>query len=431
MIGFDTDLGPIGSFESASLAEVQADVKMKFTLGIDLNEPIGGAFHLSTATPLTALNGPDGSTTVTYDHDQNSATPELPRWPLADRPTEFDSVRFTLSDGTSFDVNFDGLTTVGAVLQAIETSASNVLGARYTTLYHHSAFATLDQTRKSFAFVDRTGGEVGPFTIASLNNSNIGLAGVGLGIYGSSDQPNAKGELEIVGTPLHDDSLSQRLYLVSTAAMTTTPANRPMLGGSVTVTASDIDASMKVLIAEAGVKDGSGTARSTVQIVMDGAAASDGKITLQELFDAVESPSTLDAVIEATGSMNIVLPVSAKVPWLPASTTASGDIVVSWPDISDVAQLQVTHTGGLDQLLKFADLDSQDVATALDSVVEYLSRIEQFGFLREKLPVLNRSLTDLVGLGAEFTRLLENFKQQPVQTLLQLETAMEAALGVL
>ncbi len=56
-IDFGGQLGPLGGFSSASLADLQADAKLNFTLGIDLSNSIGSGFSLSTSTLLTTLGG--------------------------------------------------------------------------------------------------------------------------------------------------------------------------------------------------------------------------------------------------------------------------------------------------------------------------------------------------------------------------------------
>ncbi len=495
---------------------------MDFTLGIDLSNPIGSLFSLTNATPLTALNGPDGIATVTYDHDGVSSTSAVARWTLADRTGQADVVRFTLSDGTSFDVNLDNKVNVGEVLAAIESGVTTALGARYTTLYSGTKFANIDNVKKAFYFVDRTRGEVGDFSITSIGNSNIGLASIGLGIYGSATKPDSNGNFHISGASLHNDSLAKRLYLVST------PADRPTIGGSVSVTANDIDASLKVLIAEASVLNGTGSANVDARVSLVGWTGidgiltdSDGKLTLQEIIDlvdlaalrssaitavasgglveitsqnahdlrtgdrvevsgvmridanglaildtsingtwtvtisaidpkkftlngsnvsttrAAENPTakwqqvkTLELNPQVSGSMNVKLPVRAKAPWLAAGTEATGDVIVSWPDITSLDTLSVTHASSLNQLVNFSELSGDDLLLALRNATDYLSQLEQFGFLKDKLPILNRSLSDLVGLGSQFKTLADGFSKQPVQTLLQLETALETALGL-
>ncbi len=107
-LDFGSQTRTVGQLSSANLADLQADARLNFTLGVDLSSSIGSSFNLSDSTLLTTLWGPDGTTVVTYDHDQNSSTAEVPRWTLADRAGQIDSVRFKLSDGTTFDASLDG-----------------------------------------------------------------------------------------------------------------------------------------------------------------------------------------------------------------------------------------------------------------------------------------------------------------------------------
>ncbi|MBI3463970.1 MAG: hypothetical protein HY000_13065 [Planctomycetes bacterium] len=235
-IGFNLDLGPLSRITSSSQVGLQAEARLRSTLGIDLDQPIGAAFMLSRDTQLAALNGPDG-TTVVYDHQD----PPRPRWEKADRPGVVDGVSVTLSNGTSFDVLLDGFATLGQVVDQLNAAAAATLGAHYAVLYAGGEFARIDVERKVLVLVDKTRGEAGPFSVTGVNSSLIGLSGVGLGIYSTISEPNDSGAFELVGTPLHNDGLAQRVFLVST------PANRPTVAGTVFVTAADIDATARVL----------------------------------------------------------------------------------------------------------------------------------------------------------------------------------------
>jgi hypothetical protein len=63
-IDLGRSLGDLGNFSTTSLVNIAAEAGLKFTVGIDLSNPIGGLFTLSAATPVTALNGTDGVTTA-------------------------------------------------------------------------------------------------------------------------------------------------------------------------------------------------------------------------------------------------------------------------------------------------------------------------------------------------------------------------------
>lgn len=78
-----------------------------------------------------------------------------------------DDLRFTLSDGTTFDVNLDGATTIAETIAAIDAQSGGQLTVDY------------EATGNGLVFTDNTGG-AGDFTIAGLNQSqaanHLGIA---------------------------------------------------------------------------------------------------------------------------------------------------------------------------------------------------------------------------------------------------------------
>ncbi len=396
-LGFDADLGPLGALSTASFANVQADAILKFTIGIDLNGSLGSQFVLSPSTTVHALYGKDGS-----------ESPSPSRWPLADRPGVADVVRFELSDGTTFDVNFDDIATIGDALAKINSAAANVLGTRYRSLYPLGVeFASLDTERKSIRITDRTRGELGIFKIVAVDNSLIGMPGLGLGIYGSSQSVNSDGFLEVEGAPLHSDGLAQRIYLISK------DGDRPTLGGSVVVSASEIDAKVNVLLAKAEIQNGHGTTRGDLKIVLDGSAAVDNKINLEELVKAIGQPSMLDVQAEFGGSLNLTLPIQANAPWLPDTQKVSGDVQISWADLNRAATLEVSHSSELDQLFDFSHIDGSKLADALANITSYLGKFDQLQFLNQKLPIINRSANEILGILPRFQAMVDSFELDP------------------
>ncbi len=117
-LSFDTSLGDLASITTESVGTLQASVGGKFTIGIDLR-PVGSRSVLNSGTSVLALNGPDG-TVVPLDPSGK------PMWYQADRRVDDnplaikDGALFKLSDGTEFEVYFDGVTTLGAAMAAIE-----------------------------------------------------------------------------------------------------------------------------------------------------------------------------------------------------------------------------------------------------------------------------------------------------------------------
>ncbi len=122
------------------------------------------------------------------------------------------------------------------------------------------------------------------------------------------------------------------------------------------------------------------------------------------------------------------MPVTATVPWL--TTNPTGVLTVTSTDLTDPTKLRVSHTGNLNQLFAFASLDSTAIANSLASVTNYLATLEDFSFLNDTLPIVNRSLADLIGMGPKFSKLVDQFKARPAETLTQLATELGNALGV-
>ncbi len=57
---------------------------------------------------------------------------------------------------------------------------------------------------------------------------------------------------------------------------------------------------------------GSATATASVKLELDGLSAADGKITLKELTDGLQSTSALDVTPELKSSLSATLPISAS-----------------------------------------------------------------------------------------------------------------------
>ncbi len=156
------------------------------------------------------------------------------------------------------------------------------------------------------------------------------MAGIGLGIYGEVSEPIANGDLVLTGGALHGDTWSRRAYLVK-------DANGPQISGSIQVTASDLDAQARLALAQLDIVNGSGVARTALDIfLLDPGTTSNsaGRITLPELVSGMSAISTVAQVQNFTSSLSLSLPVKAEVPWGNAIDTQSQPgIRVSWPSI--------------------------------------------------------------------------------------------------
>ncbi len=258
------------------------------------------------------------------------------------------------------------------------------------------------------------------------------MAGVGLGIYGTVDTPDQDGLLVLDGGLLHNDSWGQHAYLVASGT------NVPTFRGNANLVATDIDAAARMGLADVTVVNGSGSVQAAVNFSLKdpgSGADQDGKIRLTELLDNL---SNVDAFIRtspdqiATGSLNLSLPIAATLPW--TTVNASPGVTVNWPNVYSPISLATTYDPALSSLLDVRKLDTDDIYAALSKLTDYLSQMEGYAFLKEKLPILNRSLSDMLSVSNKYQEFLDQYKRSPGQSLADveesLETALESSLGL-
>jgi hypothetical protein len=84
----------------------------------------------------------------------------------------------------------------------------------------------------------------------------------------------------------------------------------------------------------------------------------------------------------------------------------------------------------MQELASFEHVSQADVIDVLLAAAEYLASLEEFSFLDEKLPLINRSVSDLVGYAQDFSSAVEELQNNPSATLQELERRLEVALGL-
>lgn len=129
-------------------------------------------------------------------------------------------IQIELSDGTLFEVNLDGATNMGRVLQLLNAASPGA-----------SAFeAMLNEDVDGLQLVDRTGGpEI--FEATAVNES---VAVFSLAVNKSGDPSDVEGELVIVGDTLHRDTLSDHFFLRDGSLNVVTTVDVPTFTGPAT-----------------------------------------------------------------------------------------------------------------------------------------------------------------------------------------------------
>jgi len=149
---------------------------------------------------------------------------------------------------------------------------------------------------------------------------------------------------------------------------------------------------------------------------------------LPELLHGITQPSSLVSAPNISGFANLTLPVVLTTPMTGLSLDPQAAIALSWPDLTNPSTLNV-DLQHLDNLADFQNFGFQQFLDVLQGVLQYLRKIESFSFLGQKLPLINKSVDDLLTLADEFAAKLDAFKANPGQSLQAIEELIEDAFA--
>ena len=133
-------------------------------------------------------------------------------------------------------------------------------------------------------------------------------------------------------------------------------------------------------------------------------------------------------ILRATDNSNIeefTVSAGAK---NPAVTILGFDQVIHEAGIFDI-DFDYTDLG---DLLNFDNIDFSfsAIIDALMAVSQFLSQFEEFDFLNEPLPLINKSVNDLLSYADQFEALLTELEQNPAGSIQQLEAKLKEAFGL-
>ncbi len=378
-IVFDLDLSPLASLTSNSIIQVRPSVSGMLSFGINLGA-LGASFTLNDSTAISALNGGKGIQTVSGD-----------------------DLSITLSSGNTFTIDLDGLSTVGELRTAIQTASQQMLEV------------SIDGALKRLLLIDRSGGQVVPFAVAAANGSPAGTPGVGLGLIAVDED----GDGSIEGSSLHGESLADRFFIDSNAA----------ISASVELLAPQVNASARLGFVSVGIQNGSGTATAGLQLGLNEPGSNpDGRITIAELFEGLSAPTTL-LTASTHGSAAFTLPIVVTPNILGSEQPDNAAVLISWPDISQPGTLSVSFSGEIDLVSGLQNLAFTELINALRQVQSFLAGVEQSGPLEMQLPVIDRSIGDLIALSERFGRLVDRVEAAHPLTIQAFETALGEAIA--
>ena len=201
------------------------------------------------------------------------------------------------------------------------------------------------------------------------------------------------------------------------------------VSGQVALSATDIDATAKFGFVGIQITDGTASASLNGSLALHKPGnAGNTRVSLDELNSALTgNPLSLGSVA-LSGSATLSFPHISVLnnvitPALPPSVT------FSFPDITNLASFTPTFTN-FNELLNFEHLSADNIIDALKGVKDYLSTLSGFSFLNQKLPLIDKSVSDLVDYVSKFADKIAAFEADPAGSLQDLETTIETAFGL-
>lgn len=405
---------------------------------------------LKTTTSATAIVGDPSTTTATggikasdvTSFSINSSNAKfaselrlISAANVANLATKADFVVF-FRDGTSANVVLDSLDTdgdqkldktLGDLITAIEGAAPGKIDVQLNT----------DGT--SLRLQDLTAGS-GEFKVVAINGSP---AAAQLGILGSDTSNLNIGEVQpgaavadgfIEGGKLATIDLKDRFYLTNTGASAELTIKTQ---GVVSAEATFGFAGIKV---ESSADQTLFTAQADLPIVND-------KTTLRDLFAALADDGDLLALV-GDPTLTLAGDFSLKVSTFPDASallnvpgTATLDFKTDGVTIGLGDQLPnpgelfpdlgiVIDTTDFGDLLKFDQIQFDNVIDAMQAIAEFLKQFEAFEFLDDDIPVLGLSVNDLIALADDFQKAVDDFRNNPAGGIQMLAQKIQESLGL-
>lgn len=274
--------------------------------------------------------------------------------------------------------------------------------------------------------------------VANVNTAlaNAGLTGLTASLVSNKLQFKATGDmfgasLSIYVSDPATNTAKTELGLNEIMADATTPVSRAFLRdiqvtGNVHVTASDIDASAQFGFVGVDIVNGTATADATAQVLIRNPANTSAPVRVGDFFTAISNIATW-ATPTTSGTASATLPVQVQGGIL--SLGPDPRVQLSMSNVFNPGTLSLSFPD-LTALTNYQNLDFNDVLAALNQVVTYLGTVEGFSFLNLDLPVIDKSVTDLLSFVPGFGTDVSDLQGLGVSTLQQLEAKIEQAFGL-
>jgi Ca2+-binding RTX toxin-like protein len=363
----------------------------------------------------------DGKTGLSISNLVGTAASELG---LAAATGDKADLTITTRAGTTYRIVLDSAQMLDDVIGAIAAQTSGNVTAQLNDR----------QTGLTLTDVHFGAGGPGTFKVEVTNNSTAALD-LGLVREDAAQGEAADGVIE--GSDIAGLTPLDRFFIQAT------PVGQPPLAGvGVDIsTPTPITASAKVGFVGAGLTGGGALpggkaleADLTLRL-LEPAGSTDGKISLAELLNGLDDlGSLLDISLTGTGKVDFALnadPVLADM-----GINVSGKHIIVDASLGDPFGDPVVppsvHFTLPDNLIDFGNVNFnfQSILAGLRALVDFLGEFESFGFLKQPLPIVNTSISDLVSVADKFGQAVEEAEANPAATLQTLEDKLKQAFGL-
>ena len=401
----DTELFRDLAIESTSTLDVSGTLGTQLTLGIDLS-PLGRGFELIETMTLDLLNGGEGIKRLDT--------------PAADFIVNF-------RDGTELPIDVDHLWDAGP--PTVAEFRDYINGLSPTKLMLRIA-------GDHFELVDTSGGDA-VFTITSGGMgtgeriSPAAWPGVGLGITGTAETPNSRGEYVILGSALHGDSLGNRFYIA------TDVATSPNILVSVSAISNDIDAQAEYKkAAEVEIKNGAASLGATLNIPLidpDTEPQTERKLTISELLQGLNDPAVHIVEPPTLGlAASVSLPIKGSL--LNVTIPGTARVDYSWQDTFQLTgrlnepnplELREDRRSIAERELGPLAWLSDSSGINLGGLANGVTQLFSAESLRTAIPGIKRKLGDLLNLEGIQTKLQESLAKASGKAIQKVASVLE------
>jgi Ca2+-binding RTX toxin-like protein len=201
------------------------------------------------------------------------------------------------------------------------------------------------------------------------------------------------------------------------------------VAGQLTLSATDIDATARVGFV--GIQITDGTAAASLAASLDlhkPGQPTQTRVSLDELTSALISNPTSLGTLERSGSATLNFSNISVVGGV-ITPSGSPSVSFSFPDITNLASFTPAFTN-FSQLLSFENVSSTTIIDALKGIRDYLTTLSSFSFLSLRLPLLDKSVSELVDYASKFADKITALEADPAKSLQELAVALENAFGL-